>query len=46
MRVLYKPLSAIYPGVGVTSIKLATKMVEVGLSGGDRTIYENQDIRK
>ena len=46
MRKLYKPLSVIYPNMGVTSTKLATKMVEVGLNGGNKTIYKNKDIRE
>jgi nucleoside-diphosphate-sugar epimerase len=46
MRVLYKPLSAIYPNIGVSSAKLATKMVEVGLRGGEKIVYENKDIRQ
>lgn len=46
MRFLYKPISVIYPNIGVTSTKLAAKMVEVGLTGGDRIIYENKYIRE
>jgi nucleoside-diphosphate-sugar epimerase len=45
-RILYKPLSAIYPNIGVTSKQLADKMVAIGLGGGDQVIYENKDIRK
>ncbi len=45
MRVLWKPLSMVYPDAGVTSGKLVSKMVEVGLRGGDLTVYENRDIR-
>ncbi len=45
MRVLWKPLAWVYPNAGVTSGKLATKMVEVGLHGGDLTVYENHHIR-
>lgn len=46
MRVLYKPLSKIYPDIGVSSAKLALKMVDVGLNGGKLTIYNNKDIRE
>jgi nucleoside-diphosphate-sugar epimerase len=46
MRVIYKPLSAIAPNIGTTSVKLANKMMEIGLNGGDKIIYENRDIRK
>jgi nucleoside-diphosphate-sugar epimerase len=46
MRLLYKPIAAIYPNIGVTSIQLANKMVAAGLDGGDKLIYENKDIRK
>ena len=43
--VLDKPLSKVYPNLGVTSTKLASKIVEVGLSGGNKIVYENKDIR-
>jgi uncharacterized protein YbjT (DUF2867 family) len=46
MRILYKPIAAIYPNIGVTSIQLANKMVSVGLEGGDKIVYENKDLRK
>ncbi|MFL5739498.1 MAG: NAD-dependent epimerase/dehydratase family protein [Flavisolibacter sp.] len=46
MRRLYKPVSFLYPNIGVSSIKLATKMVEVGLNGGKQMIYENAEIRE
>ncbi len=45
MRMLYKPVAAIYPNIGVSSLQLAHKMVEAGLEGGAKTIYENRDIR-
>ena len=45
MRMLYKPVAAIYPNIGVSSLQLAHKMVETGLEGGAKTIYENRDIR-
>jgi nucleoside-diphosphate-sugar epimerase len=44
MRTLYKPLKFIYPNSSVTSEKLATVMVDVGMNGG-KTIFENSDIR-
>ena len=46
MRALYKPLSAIYPNIGVPSTKLAAKMVDVGFNGGARTLYKNEHIRE
>jgi nucleoside-diphosphate-sugar epimerase len=46
MRSAYKPLSALYPNIGLTSVQLARKMVDVGLNGGDRIIYENKFIRQ
>jgi uncharacterized protein YbjT (DUF2867 family) len=46
MRVLYKIVSPIIPGIGVPSTKLAHKMVEVGFGLGKQTIYEHRDIRK
>lgn len=45
MRRLYKPVTALYPDIGVTSVQLATVMVKVGLNGGAKTTYENKDIR-
>ena len=45
MRVLYKPIAAIYPNIGVTSVQLAHKIFITGIHGGDRTIYENKFIR-
>jgi nucleoside-diphosphate-sugar epimerase len=46
MRALYKPISFIYPNIGVTSVKLAEKMVKIGLEGSDRTVFENANIRE
>lgn len=45
MRSIYKPVSKIFP-FGVTSTQLAAKMVDVGLNGGDKIYYENNDIIK
>lgn len=45
MRALYKPVSAIYPNIGLTSEQLATSMFTVGLQGGDQKIYENKEIK-
>ena len=47
MRLLYKPiLSKIYPNIGISSEDLAEAMVEIGLKGGKKIIYENKDIRQ
>ncbi len=46
MRWMYKPVSVIYPNIGVSSEKLAHKIVHTGLEGGNKTIYENRDIRE
>ena len=46
MRVLYKPVSKIYPNIGLTSVKLGTKMVEVGFGNFEQVVFENIDIRK
>ncbi|MFC2111552.1 hypothetical protein ACFLQ5_03790 [Bacteroidota bacterium] len=46
MRVIYKPISKVYPNIGLTSKKLAAKMMDIGLNGGNRTIYENKNIRE
>ena len=46
-RVLYKYfLVYLFPSVGVTSEKLADVMTSVGITGGEKVIYENADIRK
>jgi nucleoside-diphosphate-sugar epimerase len=45
MRFLYKPLSFIYPNIGLQSSQLANKIFTTGLLGGDRIIYENKFIR-
>jgi uncharacterized protein YbjT (DUF2867 family) len=45
LRVLYKPLKAVYPNVGVTSEKLAKLMFDVGMRGEGKLVYENRDIR-
>lgn len=45
LRQLFKPVAAIYPNIGVTSQKLAEKMVNVGLNGAAISIFENKDIR-
>ena len=46
MRRIYKPVSYLYPNIGVNSKQLASKMVEIGLNGGTQVIYENSEIRK
>lgn len=45
-RSLYKPISAIYPNIGLTSEQLAQRMFEVGIHGSEMEIFENADIRK
>lgn len=45
-RIGYKYIMKfIYPNIGVTSEKLADVMLDVGLNLGNKTIYENKDIR-
>jgi nucleoside-diphosphate-sugar epimerase len=44
-RLLYKPISYIYPNIGLTSLQLAQKMLSVGLLGNDKDVLENKDIR-
>ncbi len=47
VRMLYKPiLSKLGPNMSITSEKLAEVMVDVGLQGGGKVIYENKDIRE
>jgi hypothetical protein len=46
-RVLWKPvLSKLFPGNGLTSEELAKAMVSIGFSGGDKIIYENNEIKQ
>jgi nucleoside-diphosphate-sugar epimerase len=45
MRLFYKPMKFIYPNIGVTSKKLADTMVQVAMKGGDKIIFENNEIR-
>jgi nucleoside-diphosphate-sugar epimerase len=45
MRILYKIFSKIFPDMGVISEVLANAMVDIGFNGGDKTIYENKNIR-
>jgi nucleoside-diphosphate-sugar epimerase len=46
MRLLYKPVAAIYPNIGISSEILAAAMMKVGFEGKDQSILENEDIRK
>ena len=46
LRAIYKPMSKIFPGIGVDSDKLAHKMVEAGMNGGESAIFEMRDISK
>jgi hypothetical protein len=45
MKVLYKPVSIIYPNIGISSENLASAIVEVGCNGYLKSILENRDIR-
>jgi uncharacterized protein YbjT (DUF2867 family) len=45
MRVLYKPVAAIYPNIGLTSAQLAAAMVKAGLHGAPQNVLENKDIK-
>ncbi|MBU2513520.1 SDR family oxidoreductase [bacterium] len=47
MRVIYKPiLSKLGSNLSVTSDQLAQAMVNTGLHGGKKVIFENKDIRE
>lgn len=46
MRIVYPFLNIVYHSGVTTSEELASAMVNVGMKGGDKTIYENRDIRK
>ncbi len=46
-RALWKPiLSKLFPGLGLTSEQLAKAIVNIGFNGGDKTIYENNEIKR
>jgi nucleoside-diphosphate-sugar epimerase len=44
-RLLYKPLSFIYPNIGLTSLQLAQKMITVSSFGSNKVVLKNSDIR-
>lgn len=46
IRSLYPFLSKLFPNMGISSQDLARAMVEVGLQGGEKDTFENQDIRE
>lgn len=47
IRALYKPIiSRLGSNASITSQRLADVMVDVGLNGGQKVIYENRDIRE
>jgi uncharacterized protein YbjT (DUF2867 family) len=41
----FVPIYRLFPFTGIDAIDLARVMVEVGLSGSDRTVFENRHIR-
>ncbi len=45
MKVLYKPVSFIYPNIGISSDNLASVIVKVGYNGYPKSVLENKDIR-
>ena len=45
LRGLYRPLSLLFPNMGVTSEKLAQTMVTVGFQDNNQVYFENSDIR-
>ncbi len=46
MRVLYKPfLRYLFPNFVITSEQLTNTMIETGIKGANRTIFENKDIK-
>lgn len=46
MRALYKPVSALYPNIGVTSEMLARAMVRAAFDGYPSDTLENREIRR
>ncbi len=45
IRLFYKPISALYPNIGLTSETLARAMVDAGFEGHGADTLENRDIR-
>ena len=45
MKAIYKPISFIYPNIGISSEQLSSAMIKVGWAGYHKTILENKDIR-
>lgn len=46
MRALYKPvLKWLYPNIGISSEELAKVMVNAGINGADKIIFENKALR-
>ncbi len=46
MRALYKPLLRwIYPNIGISSEELSNVMLNSGMNGAEKIIFENRDIR-
>lgn len=46
MRILCKPISAVYANIGVTSVQLANKIFDTAINGSAKIIFENKDIRE
>ena len=42
---VYQAIYKIFPSIGIDALDLANAMIRVGLEGGDKIIYENDEIR-
>ncbi len=45
MKALYKPVSTLYPNIGLSSMDLSSAMFKVGMQGYSEKILENKTIR-
>ena len=46
MRVIYPFLNVVYRNGVITSEKLSNAIVDIGLNGGNKTVYENKELRE
>ena len=46
MRVIYPFLNVVYHNGVITSEELSNAMIDIGLNGGDKTVYENKELRE
>lgn len=42
---LFEPIYRLFPGIGIDAPRLARVMIDVGIKGHDKVIFENRDLR-